>query len=60
MRTVVALGLLALLLLPAAAACETEAARLLEGETPSPEGLSPAKDSAIRETTTINYRLENQ
>jgi len=53
MRTVVALGLLALLLLPAAAACETEAARLLEGETPSPEGLSPAKDSAIRETTTI-------
>ena len=53
MRGWLVVGVLALLLMPAAAACETEVARLIEGEPPAPEGLSPAKDNAIRETTTI-------
>ena len=48
--------LLALLLVcaPAATACETEVARLVqEGELPAPTGLSLNKDDTIRETTTI-------
>ncbi|MGB1461989.1 MAG: M24 family metallopeptidase, partial [Candidatus Poseidoniaceae archaeon] len=54
MRRVLPMGVLLMLLLaPAASACETEVARLIDGEAPSPEGLSPAKDAAIREATTI-------
>jgi len=54
MRRVLPMGVLLMLLLaPAASACETEVARLVDGEAPSPEGLSPAKDAAIREATTI-------
>ena len=54
MRRALPMGVLLMLLLaPAASACETEVARLIDGEAPSPEGLSPAKDAAIREATTI-------
>ena len=45
---------LPLLCAPAATACETEVARLVqEGELPAPTGLSLNKDDTIRETTTI-------
>ena len=48
----VALGVM--LTAPAVAACETEAARIADGELPSPEGPSPNKDGSIRETNRIS------
>ena len=57
MRKVLALSFVALLLvasLPTVAACETEAARIANGQLPSPTGISPNKDDSIRETVRIS------
>ena len=56
MRKVLALSFVALLLvssLPTVSACETEAARIANGQLPSPTGISPNKDDSIRETVRI-------
>ncbi len=49
----IAAGLLLILLLPVAAACETEVERATHGWFPSPQGISPDKDESIREATRI-------
>lgn len=57
MRKVLALSFVALLLvasLPTVSACETEAARIANGQLPSPTGISPNKDDSIRETVRIS------
>jgi methionine aminopeptidase len=56
MRKVLALSFIALLLVasvPTVSACETEAARIANGQLPSPTGISPNKDDSIRETVRI-------
>lgn len=55
-RRLLALVLTALLVavLPGAAACETEVARALQGQFPSPTGISPDKDESMRETNRIS------
>jgi methionine aminopeptidase len=56
MRKVLALSFVVLLLassLPTVSACETEAARIANGQLPSPTGISPNKDDSIRETVRI-------
>ena len=57
MRKLLALSFVALLMvasLPAVSASETEAARNLNGQLPSPTGISPNKDESIRETVRIS------
>jgi hypothetical protein len=57
MGRVLALTFVALLMLasvPTVAACETEAARIANGQLPSPTGISPNKDDSIRETVRIS------
>ena len=39
--------------IPPSAACETEAARIINGEFPSPTGISPNKDESIRESARL-------